>query len=54
VMDALVAWQRALFDVAESPASSREHVLADLRRVEQEAMLDVLTGGRFAALARGR
>ena len=54
VMDALVAWQRALFDLAEAPPTSREHVLADLRRVEHEAMLDVLTGGRFAALVRGR
>ncbi len=54
VMDALIAWQRALFDCVEAPATSREHVLADLRRVEAEAMLDVLTGGRFAALARRR
>jgi hypothetical protein len=54
VMDALVGWQRALFDVAESPLNSRERVLADLRRVEHEAMLDVLTGGRFAALTRKR
>lgn len=49
VLDALFAWQRAALDARALPAGSREALEAELRVVEAEATLDVLTAGWFSA-----
>jgi len=51
VLELLFGWQRALFDLATTPAGSRAEMEAVLRRWESEIALDVLTSGWFGAQA---
>ena len=55
-LELLFAWQRALLDLASADAGSRGELDANLRRVEAEVALDVLTGGWFGGqgVVRGR
>lgn len=48
VLDALFAWQKALFDAADPAAPSDRQLLAELRALQAAAELDVLTGGWFS------
>jgi hypothetical protein len=49
VLDALFLWQRAAIDVLATTDGTREHLEAELRAMEAETTLDVLTAGWFAA-----
>ncbi len=49
VLELLFGWQRALLDLATTPAGSRGEMEAVLRRWEAEIALDVLTAGWFGA-----
>jgi len=52
VLRALFAWQRAQAGAADTEATPEERELAELRALEAEVRLDVLTGGWFSARAR--
>jgi hypothetical protein len=54
VLDLLFAWQRAIAEESASDVGSRAEADADLRRVQAEMALDVLTGGWFGAQAAAR
>jgi hypothetical protein len=54
VLDLLFAWQRAIADESASDGGSRAEADADLRRVQAEMALDVITGGWFGAQAAAR
>lgn len=47
VLDALFAWQRAVFRAEDPKANADELEQATLSRAEQEAILDLLTAGWF-------
>ncbi len=53
VLEALFAWQRAVSGVADPDAPPDEQALAELRAIEAEVRLDVLTGGWFSPRAAG-
>lgn len=50
VLVTLVAWQRALWDRARPDSAPEARLAAELRRIEAEVRLDLLTGGRFSEL----
>jgi hypothetical protein len=49
VLEALFAWQRAVFRAEDPKANADELEQAELSRAEQEAILDLLTAGWFTA-----
>ena len=51
VLRALFAWQRAVVDAAAPDAPPEERELAELRVIEAEVRLDVMTGGWFSPRA---
>lgn len=51
VLRTLFAWQRAVIDAATPGAPPEERELAELRVIEAEVRLDVLTGGWFSLRA---
>jgi hypothetical protein len=48
VVDALFAWQKALFEAQDPERSAPEQLLAQLRAAHQAALVDALTGGWFS------
>lgn len=54
VLDALFAWQKALFEAADPAMPSDRQLLAELRALQAAAELDVLTGGWFSGQIAAR
>jgi len=52
VLEALVAWQRALWGEVDPSASGEERLAARLGRIQSEVTLDLLTAGTFSRLVR--
>jgi hypothetical protein len=52
VLEALVAWQRALWGEVDPAASPEERLAARLGRIQSEVTLDLLTAGGFSRLVR--